>query len=69
MAKFKYVAVDPGTNKETTGVVEAKDKSYAERQVKDMGFYPTSVTKVAETSKGGKGGKGGAKKVALSAWS
>ncbi len=62
MAKFKYVAVDPGTNKETTGVVEAKDKSYAERQVKDMGFYPTSVTKVAETSKGGKGGKGGAKK-------
>ncbi|MDD8043465.1 MAG: type II secretion system F family protein [Verrucomicrobiota bacterium] len=62
MAKFKYVAVDPGTNKETTGVVEAKDKSYAERQVKDMGFYPTSVTKVAEASKGGKGGKGGAKK-------
>ena len=62
MAKFKYVAVDPGTNKETTGVVEAKDKSYAERQVKDMGFYPTSVTKVAETSKGGKGGKGGPKK-------
>ena len=69
MAKFNYVAVDL-KGQERSGVLEARDNRAVEEQLKNMGYYPTSVTAISDEApaKGGgkaapaKGGKKGAAK-------
>lgn len=49
MPKFKYVATDSQGN-ERTGTIEALSKGNAGSKLKDMGFFPSSITEAAAPS-------------------
>lgn len=51
MPKFNYTAVD-AQGKETTGVIDGDDTNSAVARIKDMGYFPTSVTEAGEKKKG-----------------
>jgi len=60
MPKFNYTALD-AQGKETTGVLEVEDTNAAVSRIKEMGYFPTSVTEDTEKKKGRKVGAAGGK--------
>jgi len=56
MPKFNYVAVDL-KGQERSGTLDARDNRAVEEQLKNMGYYPTSVTAIAEEAPAKGGGK------------
>ena len=54
MPKFNYIALD-AQGKENTGVLEVEDTNSAVSRIKEMGFFPTSVTEEADKRKARKG--------------
>jgi type IV pilus assembly protein PilC len=57
MPKFTYTALD-AQGKESTGVLDVEDTNTAVARIKEMGFFPTSVTEDAGGKKGRKGAAG-----------
>src|SRR3989442_4427187 len=51
MAKFTYTALD-AQGKENTGVLEVEDTNTAVSRIKEMGYFPTSVTEESDRKKG-----------------
>src|SRR3989442_15041609 len=51
MPKFNYTALD-AQGKETTGVLEVEDTNTAVSRIKEMGFFPTSVSEESGKQKG-----------------
>jgi len=50
MPKFNYIALD-AQGKETTGVVDVEDTNSAVSRIKEMGYFPTSVTEAGDKKK------------------
>ncbi|HTS20037.1 MAG TPA: type II secretion system F family protein [Verrucomicrobiae bacterium] len=50
MARFNYAAVDV-KGREIAGVLDGNDTSNALRRIRDMGYFPTNVTRVVNTPK------------------
>lgn len=55
MPKFNYTALD-AQGKETTGVVDVEDTNSAVARIKEMGYFPTSVTEASDKRKAARKG-------------
>src|SRR5437660_1244933 len=51
MPKFNYIALD-AQGKETVGVIDGEDTNGAVSRIKEMGYFPTSVTEAGDKKKG-----------------